>query len=224
MTNRTQKAPKPPTRGKYAPVQLDESEILRRGLTTFAELGYAATTMRELARRLEVSHNFINDRYGSKGNFWRAVVDFALLDVQPEFNRRLAACHDDEERLKSVIAHLYRVSANASAMNRLITDESTRDSTRLDYLHQQFIKPFWNSIEPVINNLMETGRIPHTPAHILYFAITGPALALAQNPIADRLNPTTTPTATHNRNAMADTLSTLVLHGLLPPPHHNTAP
>lgn len=55
------------------------AEILRRGLDTFAELGYAATTMRELAWRLDVSHNFINDRDGSKGNFWRAVVDFALL-------------------------------------------------------------------------------------------------------------------------------------------------
>ncbi|MFT9473485.1 hypothetical protein [Streptomyces sp. 11-1-2] len=55
------------------------AEIIRRGLDTFAELGYAATTMREPAWRLDVSHNFINDRDGSKGNFWRAVVDFALL-------------------------------------------------------------------------------------------------------------------------------------------------
>ncbi|WP_243983159.1 hypothetical protein [Streptomyces sp. NEAU-YJ-81] len=39
--------------------------------------------MRELAWRLDVSHNFINDRYGSKGNFWRAVVDFALSGCPP---------------------------------------------------------------------------------------------------------------------------------------------
>jgi AcrR family transcriptional regulator len=222
VTDGTQEAAKSATRGKYAPVRLDESEILRRGLDTFAELGYAATTMRELARRLDVSHNFINERYGSKGNFWRAVVDFALLDVQPVLDQLLAKYRDDDERLRSVIVQLYRLAANASEMNRLITDESTRDSNRLDYLHQRFVKPFWCSIEPTIDSLMAAGRIPRIPTHILYFAVTGPALALAQDPIADRLNPAASPMAEQDRNSMADALSSLVLHGLLPPAHSET--
>ncbi|MFE1849471.1 TetR/AcrR family transcriptional regulator [Streptomyces sp. NPDC059489] len=218
MTDGTpREAPEVRARGKYAPVRLPESEILRRGLDTFAELGYAATTMRELARRLGVSHNFIHERYGSKDDFWRAVVDFGLHDGQPALDRLLTDCHDAEERLRAVIVHLYRLAANDSAMNRLLTDESTRDSSRLDYLHQQFIKPFWDSIEPTVSSLMAAGRIPRVPAHILYFAVTGPALALAQDPIADRLSPGDRPTAQHDRIAMADALSAVVLHGLLPP-------
>lgn len=63
--------PKEAARGKYAPVRMDENDSLRRGLDTFAEHGYAATTVRELAKRLDVSHNFITVRYGSKWNFWR---------------------------------------------------------------------------------------------------------------------------------------------------------
>ncbi|MFD3455316.1 TetR/AcrR family transcriptional regulator [Streptomyces sp. NPDC058691] len=218
---RTAQAPRPP-RGKYGPVLLNEDEILRRGLATFAELGYAATTMRELARRLDVSHNFINDRYGSKGNFWVAVVDFALRDVQSGLDRLLAASRDDGERLRNVVVRLYRLAANASELNRLITDESTRDSSRLDHLHQRFVKPFWDSIEPTVDNLMAAGRIPRVPTHILYFAITGPALTLAQDPIADRLNPAASPVANQDRDAMADALSGLVLRGLLPPPHGET--
>lgn len=217
VTDGNRRAARSPTRSKYAPAQLDESEILRRGLETFAELGYAATTVRELARRLEVSHNFINDRYGSKGDFWRAVVDFALLDDQNEFDHRLAESRDDDERLRGVIVQLYRRSANASAMNRLLADESTRDSDRLDYLHERFIKPFWDSIEPTINSLIAAGRIPQVPPHVLYTAITGPALALAQDPVADRLNPAAAPAAKQDRKSMADTLSSLVLHGLLRP-------
>jgi TetR/AcrR family transcriptional regulator len=200
-------------------VRMDESEILRRGLQTFAELGYAATTVRELARRLDVSHNFINERYGSKWDYWRAVVDFALGDAWPALDRLLAQCRDDDERLRSVIVELYRLAANASGVNRLVSDESTRDSARLDYLHQRFIKPFWDRIEPIVDGLMTTGRIPRVPAHILYFAVTGPALALAQDPIADRLNPAASPVAEQDRNKMADHLSRLVLRGLLPPPH-----
>lgn len=218
MTDGTpRQAPAATARGKYAPVRMHESEILRRGLDTFAELGYAGTTMRELARRLGVSHNFVHERYGSKDDFWRAVVDFALRDAQPTLDRLLAECRDDDERLRSVIVHLYRLAANDSAMNRLLSDESTRDSSRLDHLHQRFIKPFWDSVEPVVDSLMAAGRIPRVPAYLLYFAVTGPALALAQDPIADRLDPDNLPTAAHDRNAMADALSALVLRGLLPP-------
>ncbi|WP_329033875.1 TetR/AcrR family transcriptional regulator [Streptomyces sp. NBC_00178] len=217
MTDRNRRAAKSPARSRYAPAQLDEGEILRRGLEAFAELGYAATTVRELARRLEVSHNFINDRYGSKDTFWRAVVDFAMRDDQDDFNRQLAKPGDDDEHLTGVIVQLYRRSANASAKNRLLADESTRDSERLDYLHQRFIQPFWDSIEPAVNNLVAAGRIPRVPPHVLYTAITGPALALAQDPVADRLNPAAAPAAEQDRESLADTLSSLVLHGLLRP-------
>jgi TetR/AcrR family transcriptional regulator len=204
-------------RRKNGPVQLDEREILHRGLDTFAELGYDATTVRELARRLGVSHNFINDRYGSKASFWRAVVDFALADVQAERDALLSQYHDDDERLRKAVGHLYRMAANESQLSRLIADESTRDSDRLDYLHQRFIRPFWESITPTVTALIEVGRIPRVAPHILYFAIVGPALALTQNPIVDRLDPAAAPAASRDRDQTADALSAVVLHGLLPP-------
>lgn len=55
-----------------------EADILRRGMETSAELGYDRATAREPARRLGVSHNVIDDRYGPKANFRRAVVDSIL--------------------------------------------------------------------------------------------------------------------------------------------------
>lgn len=207
-------------RGKYSPVRMDRSDILRRGLDTFAELGYAATTMRELARRLGVSHNFIHDRYGSKQAFWLAVVDFALADLQPQLDQALATYHDDGERLEQVVLRLYRLAANAAGLNHLMADESTRDSERLDHLHERFVKPFWESIEPTIERLVAAGRIPRVPSHIMYFAITGPALALTHDPLADRLNPAASPMAAQDRNAMADALARLVLRGLLAPSSH----
>ena len=40
--------------------------ILAKGLQAFGELGYDGASVRELARWIGVSHNFINDRYGSR--------------------------------------------------------------------------------------------------------------------------------------------------------------
>ncbi|MFD9400292.1 TetR/AcrR family transcriptional regulator [Streptomyces sp. NPDC060011] len=198
-----------------AAAQLDDSEILGRGLDTFAELGYSATTVRELARRLDVSHNFINDRYGSKASFWRAVVDFALCGVQAERDALLARYSDDDERLRNAVGQLYRMAASASQFTRLVADESARDSDRLDYLHQRFVQPFWDSLAPTITALVEAGRIPRVAPHILYFAIVGPALALTQEPIVDRLDPAAVPAMSHDRDSVADALAALVLRGLL---------
>ncbi|MEU1601296.1 hypothetical protein ABZ468_53715 [Streptomyces sp. NPDC005708] len=86
-----------------------------------------------------------------------------------------------------------------------------------DYLHERFVQPFWDSITPTITALVEAGRIPRVAPRILYFAIVSPPLALTQDPIVDRLDPAAPPTASRDRYGMADALSALVLHGLLPP-------
>src|SRR5258708_15976545 len=73
-----------------------EPEILGRGLAAFAELGYDGASVRELARRLGVSHNFINDRYGSKEQFWRAVIDRSLAAQGARLRVVLKASGEDD--------------------------------------------------------------------------------------------------------------------------------
>lgn len=199
------------TRHRNAPVGLPESEVLAHGLDAFAELGYDATSVRELAKRLEVSHNFINDRYASKAGFWRAVIEAAML---PRMARMASMVADgsltDEERLRHIVSELYRDAADLHAMNRIIADESGRDSDRLDYLTEHFIGPVFELWQPVLIRLL-----PDVPPETVFFAITGPALALTHEPLARRLSGTGEVTAAE-RGARAADLARLVLDGLLP--------
>ncbi|MEH0653104.1 TetR/AcrR family transcriptional regulator [Streptomyces scabiei] len=78
MGVRTESVRRPGRPGAGTPAVPGRESVLQRGLEAFAELGYDRASARELARRLGVSHNFINDRYGSKAAFWRAVMDHAL--------------------------------------------------------------------------------------------------------------------------------------------------
>src|SRR5258705_13815574 len=81
-----------------------EAEILARGLAAFAELGYDDASVRELARRLGVSHNFINDRYGSKAQFWRAVIDRSLTAQVDRMRAVLSVSgEDDLTRLRNLL-------------------------------------------------------------------------------------------------------------------------
>jgi AcrR family transcriptional regulator len=198
-------------RHRNAPVGLPESEVLAQGLQAFAELGYDATSVRELAKRLEVSHNFINDRYASKAGFWRAVVEEAM---RPRLARFASVTSDnswtDEERLRQIVLDFYRDAADLHAMNRIIADESCRDSDRIDYLAEHFIGPVFELWRPVLTRLL-----PDVPPETAFFVITGPALALAHEPLARRLSGTdeVSPAV---RGARAEDLARLVLNGLLP--------
>ncbi|NMO49684.1 TetR/AcrR family transcriptional regulator [Actinoplanes sp. TBRC 11911] len=198
-------------RHRNAPVGLPESEVLAHGLDAFAELGYDATSVRELAKRLEVSHNFINDRYASKAGFWRAVIDEAMRPRMARMESMVAdAAHTDEQRLRHIVAELYRDAADLYVMNRIIADESGRDSDRLDYLTEHFIGPVFELWRPLLVRLL-----PDVPPETVFFAITGPALALTHEPLARRLSGTGEVTPAE-RAARAEDLARLVLDGLLP--------
>jgi AcrR family transcriptional regulator len=189
-------------------------EILRRGLDTFAELGYEATSVRELGNRLGVSHNFVNDRYGSKGAFWHAVVDFALADARRQLDPVLARHFEDPaERLASIVRRFYQIAARGPQLSLLMAYEGTRDSARLDYLHQRFLAPVLLLCEPSIEQLVAAGRMRPTPLFQLYALVTGPIATLTQGPLARRFGEL--PVTERELTATADSLATMVMAGLL---------
>jgi AcrR family transcriptional regulator len=193
----------------------DEAEILRHGLEAFAELGYAGASVRELARRLGVSHNFINDRYGSKAAFWEAAVSGELARTRARIEEVIAAEVDDACRLAAVVRNFYRLAAHSPHLNRLMADESSHDSERIDFLHKQYIGPTLTALEPTIERLTTAGRVPHLPTHLIFLAITGPVMSLTQAPLARRLG---LPEQTDDElTATADALASVVLTGLLQP-------
>ncbi|MFI1848315.1 TetR/AcrR family transcriptional regulator [Streptomyces sp. NPDC020480] len=191
----------------------EEESILLRGLEAFAELGYDRASARELARRLGVSHNFINDRYGSKAAFWRAVVDSALgaqLARLPQVDPSV----DDAERLRRIISGFYRTAADTPLMARLFVDELTRDTERLDYVYEQYIEPTLRTLVPSIERLVASGRMASIPMDVLFFAIIGPISGMVEVPLARRLG---RPEAAspEQLEATAELLATLVVNGLL---------
>ncbi|AXB48240.1 TetR family transcriptional regulator [Amycolatopsis albispora] len=191
-----------------------EAEILRRGMEAFAELGYDRTSARELARRLGVSHNFINDRYGSKANFWRAVVDAILEPDQRERQRLLEAEMDDTERVRAMITHFYRAAVEAPLLGRLLADEFGRESERLDYLYEHYVAPTLGPLVPAVDRLMAAGRMPAVPIDVLFFAVISPVAGLVQLPLAHRLG-RAEPVTRESQERTARQLADLVVDGLL---------
>ncbi|MBE1488614.1 hypothetical protein [Plantactinospora soyae] len=97
----------------------------------------------------------------------------------------------------------------------MIADESGRGGERLAYLYAEFIEPFVVSLRPVLERLMAAGRMPTVPVELVFFAITGPAMAVTQEAMANQLGRPVGLTP-HERRDRADALARLVLEGLLP--------
>ncbi|MFZ4896375.1 TetR/AcrR family transcriptional regulator [Plantibacter sp. Mn2098] len=191
-------------------IQLSQDEILRRGLDAFAELGYDAASVRELGRRIGVNHNFINDRYGSKLDFWRTVVDYAIAELghddQPE--------PDDPALALSHRVHaLFRTAAQRPQLYRLVWDEASRDTERLDYLFERYLRPAVDETLPTVKRAAPEGA--RIPVDLLYFVLTGAISGIVQEPLARRLGRTTSAGSSNDaRTAVADALASYVLSGL----------
>jgi TetR/AcrR family transcriptional regulator len=159
----------------------DDDEILRRGLAAFAELGYDRASVRELARRIGVSHNFVNDRYGSKEAFWKAAVDSAQSVVVAELQHILERDYDDElDRLRDGIRTFHRMMAARPDLARIMQDESTRDTERLRYVYDRHVLPIVRALEPGLRRHVAGGRVRNFPVDVILFA------AIAMTQVVDR--------------------------------------
>jgi TetR/AcrR family transcriptional regulator len=191
-----------------------EAEILRRGLDAFAELGYEATSVRELGNRLGVSHNFVNDRYGSKNAFWEAAVDFALTESRRQLDPVLLKHFEDPaERLAAIVRRFYQIAVRTPQLSRLMAYEGTRDSARLDYLYERFLTPVLELCAPSVDELVVAGRMRPVSLFQLYSLVTGPIATMTQGPLARRFGEPAV--SERERSAIADSLATMVMSGLL---------
>lgn len=213
MGARAESARRPGRPGAGTPAVPEEESVLRRGLEAFAELGYDRASARELARRLGVSHNFINDRYGSKAAFWRAVVDSAMgpqVARLPEPDPSV----DDAENLRRLITDFYRAAADTPLVGRLFVDELNQDTERLDYLYDHYIGVVVGNMASLVDRLVAAGRMAPVPMDVLFFAVVPTVSGMLDVPLARRLG-RAGHSSPERTEATAESLASLVLNGLL---------
>jgi TetR/AcrR family transcriptional regulator len=190
--SKTEPAPRTPARRVGRPAQPtdvpDEAEILAGGLAAFAELGYEGASVRELARRLGVSHNFINDRYGSKEKFWRAVIDRSLTALVGRLAAVLAvSAEDDVARLRNLVHAFHQQNVAEPDLPRILKYESIRGGERLEYVFQHYLVPIRDAVAPLVQKLVEQGRVRPFPIDVMVYAVVAMNSVKAEVPFVSLL-------------------------------------
>ncbi len=189
-----------------------EAEILARGLAAFAELGYDGASVRELARRLGVSHNFINDRYGSKAQFWRAVIDRSLTAQVARLQALLSVSDEDDlARLRNLVHAFHQANVAEPDLPRILQYESIRGGERLEYVFQHYLVPVRDAVAPLVQSLVEQGRVRPFPIDLMVYAVVAMNSVNAEVPFVSLLGDT----FAADPSRFASMLSDILLDGLV---------
>jgi TetR/AcrR family transcriptional regulator len=180
------------TRPRGRPTQnavVADDVLLEAALQAFGEDGYDGSSVREISRRLGVSHNLLPQRFGSKEKLWYAAIDHGFGRLQEDLMSEAEALGEDEVLvLRGLIVCFIEINALHPSMLQIINQEASRPGPRLDYLFKTYIQPVRDFGDAWLTRLAKEGRIAPISVTLLYFMMThGAGGVFALPALASRL-------------------------------------
>jgi AcrR family transcriptional regulator len=151
-------------------------EILHAALEAFGAVGYEAMSVRDLTRRLGVSHNLVHHYFRSKAELWRAAIDHAFGTVTAELAEafRAAPAQDDVLAvLRQAMILFLTVTARFPANGHIIVREGALGGPRLDYIFSHYVAPNLEPWRLLLSRAQREGKVrADLDIRTLFFLLT----------------------------------------------------
>ena len=115
--------------------------ILEAATDLFTEKGFEATSLREIAKKADLTHGIIRHHFGSKLDIWRSIAENTLEKYTEIMTPILINASENPAALdafKQVVTTFVRVTNEHSALVRLMAREGSAHSERSDFFQEQF--------------------------------------------------------------------------------------
>jgi len=174
---------KPPRKQQQRSIRTKQ-KLLDAALEAFSENGFKGTSTRDIAERAGVHHPLITYHFKNKEELWRAAAD----RIFTEFNAALAAAavaqagECPKARMSAMIRAYVHYAASQPALHKVMVQEASRPSRRLDWLIENHLHPLYEAAVEDIRVLQERGVAPAGDPALLFHMIrvsSGGLLALA---------------------------------------------
>lgn len=122
--------------------EVTKQKLLDSACSHFADRGFDAVTVRDIEVDAGVQRGLLAYHFGGKENIWHAVID-QIVEEYKVFRRvRVEAAQDlsAHECLRFRIRAFVRFSAQRPELNQLMMQEGKRESWRLKYVIESFLK------------------------------------------------------------------------------------
>lgn len=153
--------------------------LLDAALQAFAELGYEGASIRALCRLLDVSHNTLNQRFGSKEALWYAAVDHGFKTLVGELLTAVTSAGGDPiDQLRATMVRYLETTRANPGLTQIINQESTRPGPRYEYMYTRYIEPINELGLRPLRQMQADGVIRPGPVSTIFYYLTTFGLGL----------------------------------------------
>ena len=140
--------------------------LLQTAIDAFSTRGFESISVRQLEEIAGVKRGLVAYHFGDKEQLWRASVEQLFTALMEEFMGRVSTLVDvaPAEAARAMVRAFVRYSAAYPAVNRLMMQECTSDSWRVDCIVDEHIRPMLESLYEVLpeaSALLWGDRDPH---------------------------------------------------------------
>ena len=211
-----------PARSRGRPAQnaiqaVDEDRLLGLAFSTFAERGYEGTALRDLSKRLGVSHNLLNVRFGRKEDLWTRAVDWRMAQASPFVESAFDEQVDPEVRLRHLVEKFCLWATRNSDIVALTNVEGCRSTWRLDHIVDRFVRPFQARLDDLLEAVRRQRPVSPLPTPALMaLLVQGVGYYFSAVPMQQRLGAGAEVDEEHAAG-QAEMMARFILAALLPP-------
>lgn len=161
-----------------------QQKLLDAATEAFSENGFKGTSTRDIADRARVHHPLITYHFKNKGELWRCAANQIFRDFNISLVKAMAEVPeiDPKARAEAFIRTYVRHAFAHPALHKIILQESSYPSDRLDWLVETHLKPLYEMVAGQLIKLQELGVAPPGNPALLYNMIrvsAGGLLALS---------------------------------------------
>lgn len=163
------------TRGRPLPgASVGPDVILRAARRTFAKRGYDATSVREIARELEVDAALIAHHFGTKETLWNAVVEQISELVAPllaEVGALKTSSLSYRARVERALALGIDLTFAEPDIGMFFSTATTEQGERLNLLLERLVRPYRAVFIPLLVDAADAGEIRMADPDVTFFMI-----------------------------------------------------
>jgi len=150
-------------------------------LTLFAERGYRATTMDDVAEAAGVTKPLLYQHFSSKRALYLELVDSVAMDLLGEIGRATAAAQGPRQQVEMGFAAYFRLVVTHEAAFRLLHERNDTEDEELGGSLRQVQDAIAEAIEPLI-----TAGLDPEHRRFLAYAVVGMAEGASRHWLANR--------------------------------------
>lgn len=138
--------------------------LLDAAITSFAQHGYQAASLRMIAREAGVDVALCARLFGNKAKLWQAVIDTLQDNFEQHMKAELLQIverskQDPEQAMRDFIAFYVRLCSSQPAMPAFLLHEATASLERIEIIQKQLIKPLMQLLVPVVIRARDAGVV-----------------------------------------------------------------